>query len=784
MTNGVYQTGGRVVAGALTNRVAVNKPVTVQSVNGPAVTVIRGFQVPGTTNGDSAIRCVYLTNGAALVGFTLTNEATRSLGGDEEVWRARIGGGVSCESASATVSNCTLSGSSADLGGGAYISTMNNCTLNGNSASVGGWRAAGGAYESMLNNCKLTANSSNEGGGVAGGTLNNCTLSGNSANEGGGAFNSTLNNCIVYYNSAPNGDNYNYYSRLSYSWTTPLPPEGVGNISAAPQLADLSHLSAGSPCRGAGSAAYATGLDIDGEPWANPPSIGCEEYHPGAVTGPLSVSIQAAYTNVAAGITVNFTATIDGRATANRWDFGDGTVVSNRPYASHSWAVTGDYLVVFKAYNDTYLGGISTTVRVHVMEQPVHYVALSSVNPVAPYTSWATAANNIQDVVDAASVAGALVLVTNGVYQTGGRMASEADAITNRVAVTKALIVRSVNGAALTVIQGYRDPASTYGSSGVRCVYLANGAALVGFTLINGAAGYGGGVWCESAGAIVSNCVLTGNSAYLGGGASGGTLNNCTLSGNSSSYGGGADCSMINNCNLTDNLATNTGGGAVNSTLNNCIVYYNTALSGDNYSESSLNYSCTTPLPTNGIANLTNAPLFLDYAGGDLRLQSNSPCINAGNNADAPAGPDLAGNPRIAGGTVDIGAYEFQSPQSHISYAWLQQYGLPTDGSADYTDTDGDGMNNWQEWRCGTSPTDANSALRLLSAQGTGTNVILAWQSVAGVNYFLERGMNLGASVPFTPLATNLPGQPGTTAYTDISAAGASPLFYRVGVGN
>jgi len=46
----------------------------------------------------------------------------------------------------------------------------------------------------------------------------------------------------------------------------------------------------------------------------------------------------------------------------------------------------------------------------------------------------------------------------------------------------------------------------------------------------------------------------------------------------------------------------------------------------------------------------------------NYRLQSTSPCINAGTNAFAPMPFDLDGNPRVLDGTVDMGCYEFTFP--------------------------------------------------------------------------------------------------------------------------
>jgi hypothetical protein len=507
----------------------------------------------------------------------------------------------------------------------------------------------------------------------------------------------------------------------------------------------------------------------------------------------------------------------------------------------------------------------------------VLYVDASSPSPISPYGSWATAAGTLQDAVDAA-MANDEIVATNGVYASGG--VAMFGIMTNRVAVTKPLTLRSVNGPGVTFIQGYQLPGPAFGDGAIRCVYLAGGARLIGFTLTNGATRRfpnggdwvkeqnGAGVWCESLSAIVSNCVITRNSAGNdGGGAYSGTLIDCsinenyawnwgagtrsssvsnsTLRGNSGSYGGGAHSGTLSNCKLINNYAEQNGGGTYGATLSNCALVgnsgadgggeytctlYNCMLTGNSakyggsaaslgilnnctllrnwvsfgtytayhatlrnciiyaslqsyfageYSGGTLDYCCTTPMPTTGTGNITNAPLMVDEPGGNFRLQPNSPCVNAGNNAFAIGNADVDGKARISGGTVDIGAYEFQGQGVGTFRAWLEGYGLPTEGS-DSIDSDGDGLNNLQEWMAGTVPTNAASSLYISKLSADGAGISVTWKSVSGRKYSLLQGTDLSLQNSLLCIQSNIVGLPETTSYPATAATNSPYYFYRV----
>lgn len=706
----------------------------------------------------------------------------------------------------ATLSNCTLINNYADWGGGAATCTLYSCTIRTNSA----YWTGGGTTKCAVYDSTLTGNLSGAGGGADGGVLRNCYLAGNTARlggggasqatlygctvignhvtqrwnqisgdtcSGGGAYNSTLYNSIVYYNEAGEGANQDDSCTATYSCTWPL-AAGVGNFTNEPGLSALNnpHLLPESVCIDAGCNAYAeTATDVDGEVRINGASVdvGCDEVWAVATTGALSVAIAVTpSTNVAVGYPLSFQASVQGRPLGVLWQFGDGMVVTNQNPVSHAYASAGPFSVMVRVTNLT--GSAVSTTNVHVVSltAATRYVTAQG-SDAADGLSWSTAKSTLQAAVSAMPVAGGLVLVSNGVYRTGGTG-------NRRVALTNAVTVRSMNGPAVTSIEGEGPLGNT---NAVGCAYVADGSLLAGFTLTNGISlpgGYGisvgGAVFCDSAAGMVSNCLLIngiadthGGGAYLGtlvkcelvgnlsyegggayiatlhdcivsrnvsvgpgagashslllgcmltgnvanassgGGASYSTLYDCALVGNVASNGGGADssflfqcevsrnsawyaagalacslysCTIVSNtaqasgggigagnaynCTIAGNTALTSGGGIVFNSWNpggifrNCIVVSNTAPSLANYTGGSFANCCTWPMPSAGTGNITNNPLFINYAGGNLHLSPGSRCVNAGDNAYAMVTKDCDDKPRLVDGTVDMGAFECQ----------------------------------------------------------------------------------------------------------------------------
>lgn len=608
VTNGVYDRGGRVVYGGLTNRVALDKPLFLRSVNGPAVTIIAGASNSAESpDGAAAVRGVYMASNTVLDGFTVTNGHTRT---DGDTTREQFAGGVYAGTTNVVITNCVISGCTAHLSaGGCYRGTLYNCRLLGNAATNMG----GGAYSAVLFGCLVADNAALNGGGlayapvrncvvrgnraaqyggglyVASGVAENCTVAGNSAGtSGGGAYRGSFLNSIAYYNNAPTGPDF-FEGDFTNCCAASM-PAGANNITNPPGIVSTldPRLMPGAAVigRGANQAWMAGAVDWEGAPRIAGASvdIGAFEFASELeCTGALVAAISCAYTQAPAGFTVPFEALVTGRAQGYEWDFGDGVRATGGCVAGHAFAAEGTLPVVLTVSNLS--GSVAATALVTIVEADCELFVRPSGSDAAAGTNWATAFATIQAAVDVASL-GCTIWVSNGVYASGGRAVEPG--LTNRVAVDKVVTVRSVNGPAFTVIVGAGGTGGGVGTGAVRCVWLGSGAKLDGFTVTNGftlASGssekQGGGIWAEGSLVVVTNCLVAGcGAAGSGGGAYGGTYFNCELIGNSASRGGGVSGADLSGCVITNNRA-GSGGGAESCALTDCLVSRNSATNSD-----------------------------------------------------------------------------------------------------------------------------------------------------------------------------------------------------------
>jgi len=150
---------------------------------------------------------------------------------------------------------------------------------------------------------------------------------------------------------------------------------------------------------------------------------------------------------------------------------------------------------------------------------------------------------------------------------------------------------------------------------------------LIQNNIITGnSAGFGGGLdHCDG---VIRNNIISDNGWYAGGGLFGcdGTISNNLLVANGAVYGGAlAVCKgSIRNCTLVGNGAA-YGSGLLwcNATISNCIIWQNGVGEKPQIESCSTpTYSCIEHWDGGGIGNISLDPCFADPCNGDYHLQS------------------------------------------------------------------------------------------------------------------------------------------------------------------
>lgn len=226
---------------------------------------------------------------------------------------------------------------------------------------------------------------------------------------------------------------------------------------------------------------------------------------------------------------------------------------------------------------------------------------------------------------------------------------------------------------------------SSYYGGAVYCSTNGQNPVIADNVMIGNRGSYGGAVYCSGGGSpVIEGNRITGNISYHGGGIniqgpSAALVKNNVVSGNSatSNSGGGIYCvselAVIANNTICQNSAGVGGGMDCPRALllaNNIVAFNRSGISCTQSVAPEMRNNCVFGnvlydvqgfsadiLTSNG--NMSIDPGLAAQVFGDMRLQPDSPCLDAGDDSLVAAGDkDFEGEARVQGMHVDIGADE------------------------------------------------------------------------------------------------------------------------------